>query len=70
MHQLYLSYEYPDFLNSDGDFVEFDSSHYYSSSSNASLPSFRQLEESLDSPNPPTRNAPNPPSGAGGGIMH
>jgi heme/copper-type cytochrome/quinol oxidase subunit 2 len=24
-HQWYWSYEYPDFLNSDGDFVEFDS---------------------------------------------
>jgi len=25
LHQWYWSYEYPDFLNSDGDFVEFDS---------------------------------------------
>jgi hypothetical protein len=50
--QYYTSYEYPDFLNSDGDFVEFDSSQYYSS-----IPGFRQLQESLYSPNPPTWNA-------------
>lgn len=25
LHQWYWSYEYPDFLNSDGDFIEFDS---------------------------------------------
>ena len=41
-HQWYWSYEYPDFLNSDGDFIEFDS--YLVPESNLEDGSLRMLE--------------------------
>jgi heme/copper-type cytochrome/quinol oxidase subunit 2 len=41
-HQWYWSYEYPDFLNSDGDFVEFDS--YLVPESDLEEGSLRMLE--------------------------
>jgi len=56
-HQWYWSYEYPDFLNSDGDLVEYDiylepdHTHY-----KTLLPSFNELDKSLNAPCPPSRN--------------
>lgn len=41
-HQWYWSYEYPDFLNSDGDFIEFDS--YLVPESDLEEGSLRMLE--------------------------
>jgi hypothetical protein len=57
LHQLYWSYEYPDFLNSDGDFVEFD--FYLVPESDLEdgalrmLPSISELDTSLRAPEPP-----------------
>jgi len=58
LHQWYWNYEYPDFLNNDGDFVEFDSYSVELDSIQlkSTLPSFNQLNASLDLPSPPTRN--------------
>ena len=69
LHQWYWSYEYPDFLNSDGDFVEFDSylvpesdledgalrmlEDFINFGSRSTLPSFNDLNESLRAPEPP-----------------
>jgi hypothetical protein len=54
MHQWYWSYQYTDFLHSDGDFVEFDSFK-------SSIPSLDEQVLSLNDPNPPVRvNNPDP----------